>query len=84
MNKLSLAAEHRTWWLPTAIAGGIGTVALGAILVLPTGGQSDSEKDAPNAPGVSIPFDGGVARTCHSLRPPRPYGVDDFAAPVCR
>jgi hypothetical protein len=49
-----------------------------------TGGQSDSEKDAPNAPGVSIPFDGGVARTCHSLRPPRPYGVDDFAAPVCR
>lgn len=84
MNKLSLTAESRSWWLPSAIAGGIGTVALGAILILPTSGQSASDKDAPDAPAVSVPSDRGVGSACFARRPPRPYGVDELPQPVCR
>ena len=81
MNKLSLAGESRSWWLPSAVAGGIGTVALGAILILPTSGQSASERDAP---AVSVPSGHGVGLPCSAQRAPRPYGVDEFPHAVCR
>ena len=32
MNTFALTADSRSWWLPSAVAGAIGAVALGAIL----------------------------------------------------
>ncbi len=84
MNKLSLSADSRSWWLPSAVAGGLGTVALGAILILPTGGQSAPEKDAPDVPAFSVPSDRGDGPACFAHRPPRPYGVDELPQPACR
>jgi hypothetical protein len=81
MNKFSLSADSRTWWLPAAVAGGIGTVALGAILILPAGGQSATEKDVP---AFSDPSDRGAGLACFAQRPPRPYGVEELPQPVCR
>ena len=67
MNKLSLAGESRNWWLPSAVAGGIGTVALGAILILPTSGQSASEKTRRTPPrSRSRPATASVSRAPHS------------------
>lgn len=84
MNSLSLTANSRSWWLPSAVAGGIGAVALGAILILPTSGQPAPEKDAPAAPTVSVPANPRVGRTCLAQRPPRPYGVEELPRPACR
>ena len=84
MNHLSLAAESRSWWLPSVVAGGVGAVALGAILILPTSGQPVPVKDRPDAPAVSVPSDHGVGHTCFAQRGPRPYGVDELPQPVCR
>lgn len=84
MNKLSLSSDSRSWWLPSAIVGGIGTVAVGAILILPTSGQSASDKDAPDAPAVSVPSGHAVGHSCFAQRPPRPFGADEFPQPVCK
>ncbi len=84
MNALSLSAESRSWWLPSVVVGGIGAVALGTILILPTSGQPAPEKDAPGAPAVSVPSDPGVGRTCFAQRSPRSYGVDELPRPACR
>ena len=73
MNKYSLSADTRSWWLPSAIAGAIGAVALGAILVLPTTGQS-----AP------VPFVPGAERSCFMEPAPWNYGVDKKPQPDCR
>ena len=78
---VSLAAQSRSWWLPSAVAGGIGVVALGAILILPNGGRPAPDTDAPGAPAVSVPFDQGVGRTCFAERP---YGADELPQPACR
>ncbi len=79
--KYSLAADSRSWWLPSAVAGAIGAVALGAILILPLAGQPANT--APDAPGVSDPSDDGVGRSCFVHRPPRNYGVDELPQPDC-
>lgn len=81
---LSLAADSRSWWLPSAIAGVIGAVALGAILVLSLFGESDPVNLAPPDPGASVLSDHGDARPCFMQRPPRPYGVDELPQPACR
>jgi len=83
MNSFALSADSRNWWLPAAIAGAIGTAALGAILILPTNGQSVN--NAPNAPAVSVPADDGAGRSCFSFpqRPPRNYGADELPQPAC-
>ena len=83
MNNFSLAAESRSWWLPSVVAGGVGAVALGTILILPTSGQPAPVKDRPDAPAVSVPSAHGVGRTCFAERPPR-YGVDQLPKPACR
>jgi len=70
----ALTAESHTWWLPSAIAGAIGAVAIGAVLILPTLGQAGS---VDNSPGGSP--DRG---TCVAERPARP-GVEQLP-PACR
>jgi hypothetical protein len=73
MNAFALSAESHTWWLPSAIAGAIGAVALGAILILPTLGQPATVHDAPDYPGA-----------CFREPAPHNYGVDQLPQPVCR
>jgi hypothetical protein len=73
----SLAAESRSWWLPSAVAGAIGTVTLGAILVLAFNGQTGNT--APEAPAISVPSDNSVERSCFMQRPQQHEG--DFALP---
>jgi len=78
---ISLAAPSRSWWLPSAVAGGIAVVALGAILILPSDGRPAPNTNAPGAPAVSVPSDHGVGRTCFAERP---YGADELPQPACR
>lgn len=75
MNNLSLAADSRSWWLPSAIAGAIGAVALAAILILPTSGQPATVYEAPG-PGLGGP--------CFREPAPHNYGVDQLPQPDCR
>jgi len=77
----SLASDSRSWWLPSAIAGAIGAVALGAILILPR----VAEPTAPvnNAPAASVPSHDKVERFCFMHRPPRNY-VDELPQPTCQ
>jgi hypothetical protein len=82
--KYSLTADSRSWWLPSAVAGAIGAVALGAILILPLAGESAPVNPAPDAPATSVPSGDGVGRTCFMQRPPRIYGVDDLPQPNCQ
>lgn len=84
MNSYSLAADSRSWWLPSTVAGAIGAVALGAILILPNTGQPAPVNRAPDADVASVPSDPGAARKCFMQRPPRPYGVDELPQPACR
>ena len=80
MNSFALTADSRRWWLPSAAAGAIGAVALGAILILPTLGEATAPGN--NAPGASVPgADNG--RTCFMQRPPRNQG-DQLPQPACR
>jgi hypothetical protein len=80
MNSFALTADSHSWWLPSAIIGAIGATALGAILILPTLGETTAPVN--NAPGVSVPgADSG--RTCFAQRPPRNHG-DQLPQPACR
>ena len=83
MNSYSLAADSRSWWLPSAIAGAIGAVALGAILILPMTGQSAPVNNAPDGPGVSVPSDPGAGHLCFMGRPQR-YHADYELPQHCR
>ena len=69
----SLAAESHTWWLPSAIAGTIGAVAIGAVLVLPSLGDTGTTNPGPPLPD----------RTCFMQQNPR-HGVDQLPQPDCR
>ncbi len=80
MNSLALSADTHTWWLPAAAAGAIGAVALGAILILPTLGETTAPVN--NAPGASVPGADNGSR-CFMQRPPRNQG-DQLPQPVCR
>jgi len=82
MNSYSLAADSRSWWLPSAVAGAIGAIALGTVLILSNTGQPDPVNIAPDAGVVSVPSDAGAARECFMQRTPRNYGVDEL--PACR
>ena len=73
MNSYSLAAETHTWWLPSAIAGAIGAVAIGAVLVLPSLGHTGSTN-----PGPSL-----TNRTCFMEQNLR-HGTDQLPQPVCK
>jgi len=75
MNSFALAADSHSWWLPSAIAGAIGAVTLGAILILPTLGQAGPVDN----PAGDSPDRG----TCFAERPAR-HGVDQLPQPVCR
>jgi hypothetical protein len=80
MNSFALASDSHSWWLPSAIVGGLGAVALGAILVLPTiGGPAQVN----NAPGTSVSTHDDVGRSCFMQRPPRNHG-DQLPQPACR
>jgi hypothetical protein len=79
MNSFALAADSHSWWLPSAVVGAIGAVALGAILILPTIGEPDTVN---NAPAVSVPG-ADLGRTCFMQRPPRNHG-DQLPQPACR
>jgi hypothetical protein len=78
MNNYALAADSRRWWLPSAVAGAIGAVALAVILILPTSGHPAPE--TPDGSGASVPANPGVGHSCFMHRPPRVYGVDDLPA----
>ena len=81
---LSLAADSRSWWLPSAIVGTLAAVILGAILILPMIGNTAPVDDAPNAPAVSVPLDRRALPTCFREYPQRHYGVDKRPQPGCR
>lgn len=80
----SLAADSRTWWLPSAFAGGIGAAAVAAILILPTSGHAVSPNNAPDAPPVSVRSDDDSAHRCFMQRPPRIYGIDRLPQSPCQ
>ncbi len=81
----SLAADSRSWWLPSAAAGAIGAAALGAILILPLTGQSSAPVNpAPDAPAASVPTEGNdIGRTCFAQRPQRNTGIDPLPESDC-
>ena len=68
----SLAAESHTWWMPSAIAGAIGAVAIGAVLVLPNLGNTDVTN--PGGTPVHTCFMGQNVRN----------GGDPLPQPVCK
>ncbi len=79
MNSFALTADSHSWWLPSAVAGAIGAIALGAILILPT--LRETAAPVNNAPAASIPgADNGSA--CFMQRVPRNQG-DQLPQPVC-
>jgi len=81
MNTFALTTDTHRWWLPAAIAGAIAVVVLGAILILPTLG--DTTTPVNNAPGVSVPTGADNPRTCFQQRPQRSHG-DQLPQSACR
>ena len=82
MNNYALAADSHTWWLVSAVSGGIGAVALGAILYLPSSGQPPMS-NAPDAPAAGVPSRPGATHPCYMPRPPQNAG-DQLPTPLCR
>ena len=79
MTSFALTADSRRWWLPSAVAGAILAIALGAILILPT--VRETAAPVNNAPAASVPgADNGSA--CFMQRVPRNQG-DQLPLPVC-
>jgi len=76
----ALTAESHTWWLPSAIAGAIGAVAIGAVLILPTLGTPEVT-NRPDAPAYSRGVN--VDDWCFSQQLPR-HGAEQLPQPACR
>lgn len=65
MNRYSLNSDSNRWWYPTAIAGTIGTAAVGVILLVPVIGAQATTVETPTDGSGSVTIND---RPCYLTR----------------